>query len=896
MRRDWYARLTALLPREFADEYGADMQATFAARAQDARAHGRLRYVSYCVREMGSVLRLAWSERRITVKRTAQVRGAQRMDHTIRELLHGARRLARAPGFTLAAILTLALAIGANTAIFTLVHRVVLAPLPYPDADRLIALDHTAPGINLPSGLGMSTGLYREYSALPSTESLALYMAHGMTLSGDGGAERIDVLLATPSLGAVLNVGPLLGRWFTEAEGERDGGNAVVLTYSFWQSRFGGDASVIGRALRLDGNTYDVVGVMPRGFAFPDDRARLLLPLQLDMANARPGGFNFRGVALLAAGATHHQARREQNAVIADMPARFPEHAEITQAMVGEVRLGSIAVPLKDHVLGDTARMLWVLLAAVGIVLLIACANIANLFLVRTDGRVRELAVRRALGATAGRVAAYFMAETLVVCAAAGALGLVVGAYAVSAIASTSLITLPRMHEVRLDMTGVMFGAALALMAGAMFGIMPLLRRLPPVAAVLQDAGRGNTVSGRRMRVRQALMAVQVTLAVVLMVAAGLLVRSFDHLRRVDPGFAAESRLAFRVGLSESQYSDHERTAAFNEALLQRIAQLPAVQQVALTTTLPLEGDGWGDPFEIRGRPTPPGALRPIVRMRRVSSDYLATMGIPLVVGRYLDTADDAGTTNAVVVNRAFAEQYFPGEDVIGRQVGPLGTDDDTGWLNVVGVVANTATYSLRDDAATPKVYVPLRTAATVSLPPGHLTTYIVRTADHPLALVPFIRRAIEEIDPHVALARPEPLADVVDRARASLAFTMMLLVIAASVALLLGVIGVYAVISYGVTQRTGEIGVRIALGARPADVTGMIVRQSSAVIGLGVLAGLVGAVVTTRLLRSLLYGVAWNDIITYAAVAVGLFAVALVASWLPAARAARVDPLRSLR
>jgi putative ABC transport system permease protein len=897
MLRAAYSRVRALLPAEFAEEFGADMQATFESRLADARAQGRRAYAMRGVRELGGLLGLVLAERWGRGTHDAAERKALHpMDDMLREMTHAARRLLRTPGFAAAAVLTLALAIGANTAIFTLVQRVVLAPLPYPSSDRLMMMDHAAPGLELSSGIGMSTGLYREYAQLPSTQALALYTHYGMTWSGEGAAERLDVIIATPSLASVLGVAPALGRWFTEAEGERDGPGVAILTHAMWQERFGGDASVLGRTMRLDGNSYEIIGVMPRGFAFPDDAPRLLLPLQLDMAAARPGGFNFRGVARLAAGATIEQARAEQNAVIADLPARFPEHLDIARAMIGEVRLSSLALSLKDSILGESARMLWVLLASVAIVLLIACANIANLFLVRTDARQREVAVRRALGAANGRITAYFMAETLLVCVIAGVLGLVIGRFAVSAMATTDLVSMPRIHEVRMGTGTIAFAALLALLAALSFGALPVLRRMPGVASVLQDAGRGNTVSARRMRVRHGLMAVQVSLAVMLLIAAGLLVRSFEHLRRVDPGFSADTQLAFRVGLSESEHTDNASTAAFHEALLERIAALPGVEQVALTTTLPLEGDGWGDPFDVRGRVVEPGAMHPIVRMRRVSTDYFDILRIPLLSGRALEAADMSGASNVAVVNRAFADQYFPGDDVIGRQVRPSGADDDAAWLTIVGMVENTATYSLREDAATAKLYVPLRSNTTASLPTAHRPTYVVKTAGHPLALVPSIRRALDELDPHVAMARAEPLAAVVDRSRASLAFTMLLLVSAASVALLLGVIGVYAVISYAVAQRRGEIGVRLALGARPADVTGMIVRQSGLIIAVGVAAGTAGAVAGTRLMGALLYGVPWNDALTYGVVAVGLFVVALAASWVPAQRAARMDPLQSLR
>lgn len=896
-----FARLVRLMPRDFADEYGADAAASFARRSAEARRdRGRARWLAWVLRELAGLARVAVLEHAAVAQRptTPSDGGPSTMEHLLRESRHAVRRLLRTPGFTAAAVLTLALAVAANTAIFALVYHIAIAPLPYPAAERLIALEHAAPGVGLASGVGMSEGFYREYGRLPSVEAIALYQTGDVTLSGTGdAAERLQALRATPSLGGLLGARPALGRWLGEADGRPGAPNVALLTHALWARRFGASPAVLGTTVRLDGVSYQVVGVMPPAFAFPDDRPALVLPLTLDPAEPRLGGFNFRGIARLRPGASAAAVRRAQDDVIAQLPVRFPASAGLARTLI-DAKLGSLAQPFREQVLGETARVLWVLLGAVAVVLLIACANLANLFLVRADARWREVAVRRALGAGAGRLAAFFLAESLLVALASGVLGLLLGGAAVELLVRHGPVALPRLHEVRIGGVVASFALLASVAAGLGLGLMPLARRAPAAASpLLQEAGRGNTVSGGRMRARRTLMAAQVALAVVLLVAAGLMARSVHHLRRVDPGFRADSRLTFRVGLSDADYPSGDAAAAFHDRLLERLRALPGVRDAAYTSMLPLDGDGEGDPLEVRGRPTESGTVNPVVRVRRVSPSYFSTIGIPMRRGRPFDAADAAGRTGSVVVNEALAALYFPGQEVLGRQLRKVGSSESDGWLTVVGVVGNTATYDLREETPTPQLFLPPRSGVNARVGSPHRVAYVLRTTGGtPLELVPAVRRALGELDPGVAMARAEPLSELVARAGARAAFTTVLLLIAAAVALSLGLVGVYAVISYGVAQRTGEIGVRLALGARPADVRAMVVRQSGGVIACGVVLGLAAAVAGTRPLRALLYGVAWNDAPTYAAVAVGIFAVAMAACWMPAARAARVEPMEALR
>jgi putative ABC transport system permease protein len=816
------------------------------------------------------------------------------LERLARELRHAARRLVRSPAFTLATVFTLALAIGANVAIFAVVHSVVLNPLPYGDSGRLVALDHGFPSRNIRSGIGAPSQIFYQYrDRARSLEGLATYRADERTLTDQGSPERLRVSRTTPSLARVLSVSPEQGRWFTEDEGVPGASPVGVLSHGLWVRRYSQDPGVIGRLVTLDGVPTAVVGVMPASYAFPDPRVDIWIPDPMSRATAAStaGVYDFSGVARLRHGATIEDARTELTRLAAELAPANPGQ--------GYDKLVSTATTLIDATVGPVSQTLWILWASIGLVLLVACANVANLFMVRSEAKQREVAVRRALGAGVGGIAGYFLAESAWLVFIGGALGLVLAAGAVRLLVALGPANLPRLLDIRLDGVALAYTVALSLLIGAAFGLMPLTR-LGPLGVSLHESSRGNTASRGRHRVRHLLMGGQVALALVLLVSSGLMLRSFQNLRAANPGFDATSALTFRIGLPRSDYPDQERMVIAYRAILDRLSALPGVKAVSASTCLPLAEQGClAGPLFVEGRALPPGANPPLFRFAAVAGGYFEAMGTRLIRGRGINRSDVERQEPIVVINEALVNIAFPNEDPIGRRVrmGNPTFSKTPGWLTVAGVVANTSFRALAEATPVPMMYMPMFASRAAGIvPPLDAMSYVVRTAVAPQGLTAPARRAIGDVDAHLALAQVRTLQETLDRASAQTAFTMVLLVIAASVALLLGIIGIYGVMSYVVSQRTGEIGVRLALGAKPGSVAAMIVRQGGVVALVGISVGLGTAFAASRLIASLLYGISPRDPGVFAATTVTLLAVALLACWLPARRAARLSPLDALR
>ena len=828
-------------------------------------------------------------------------RGGRGLERAARDLRVAFRQLRRTPGFTAAAVITLALGIGGNAVVFGVVNAVLLRPLPYPSADRIVAIGHRSRGGDIPERLPHSSAAYVVYQGPRRTlEAMALYDPGRGSLTGDGSApEWVETVHATRSLFDVLGVAPALGRTFAAEEDAPGGAAVVVLSHALWRQRFGGDPSVLGRTVVINGNSYTIVGVMPRGFAFPTPDVQLWLPYKLDRKDL--GGFNTPGIGRLRAGVTPAAAERELTALL---PGITQVVDFIPAQALKDTRLRADVHPYADDVVGSVRPALWTLWAMIGLVLLIACVNVASLLLVRAESRQREVALRVALGAERGHLLAQFLAESVVLLVLGSALGVALARGAVWLLPLLGPGVLPRAGEVGIDGAVLAFTALVAAAAALVFGAIPVARhRNASPASVLSGGGRAATAGRGAGRVRQLLVVSQVAMATVLLVASGLMLRSFQRLRAVDPGFRPEGVLTFRIPLPFSKYREPQAVARFHYAMLDRLRALPGVQAAGATGRLPLMGPTTLiDPLRVEGVPPPVGAgsVPPVVEMRVATPGYFEAMGIPLRAGRLLDRSDTDRQSGAVLVNETVVRTLMQGRDPIGARVahGLAGLPGARAWSDVVGVVGDVRGASL-EEAPVGAVYYAMVNRPGVDMDwLARSMVYAVRTtgASPPAALLPAVRRALGELDPTLPLAEVRTLSQVVDAARAKMRFTMVGLLAAAAVGLFMGAVGLYGVLSYVTAQRTREIGVRIALGASPRSVRMSVLGRGMAVSGAGLAAGLALALALRRLAAPLLYGVSPTDPATLAGVSLVLLAAGALATWLPARRAARLDPVQALR
>jgi putative ABC transport system permease protein len=907
-----YRALLRFCPARLRDEYAAAMEDTFARRLADARARGPLRFSQVWLREVGGLAAMAWSE---TVG-AARVNRRQRqletgwragpMEGMTLEVRQAARRLLRSPVFSIAAVLTLAMALAGNVAIFAVVERVVINPLPYHDADRLIKLTHTVPRVATQHFAAIPPGLFLEYADRARTlEATAAYQQEDMTITGVGVPERVRGTLVTPSLANVLRIPPQIGRWFAADEGLPGAPRVAVLSHGFWVRRFGANPAVTGQAVMLNGQPTEIVGVMPVAHAFPDAQVDLWIAHQVSRASGF-GLFTHTSVARVRSKVTLDQVAAELTGLIRSLPAAFPASAlALSLSRDAGDTMRATPITLKEALVGNVTRALWTLVAAVGLVLLIAGANVANLVLVRSESRQREVAVRRALGGGRRGIVRFFLAESVLVSAAGGVIGVLLAWAAVRLLVSTGPASLPRLNEVELGWPTLAYATALTMVAAAAFGLIPLLYS-SSVATALSEHGRGNTATRQRHRTRQLLMAAQVAVALILLVAAGLMVRSFQNVRAIDPGFAPGSALTFRIALESANYADRENAVAAHHGILDRLAALPGVISTSAATCLPLGGSCWGNSIFVERQPGEqiPG-YRPVVFFRAVAGGYFETMGTAVLRGRSLSRDDIERREPHIVINQALADTYFPNLDPIGRRIASSRPPSypAPAWLTIVGVVANAPTTGLVEPSRFMHAYLPMSLAGAPAIPAGELVgpdvtemSYVVRTATSPLAFVSVIRDAVDDVDRSLAVADVRTLDDLLGQASLQMAFTVALLAIAAAVAVMLGVIGIYGVMAYIVGQRTAEIGVRLALGAEPGSVARAIVRQGGLVALAGIAFGLAAAWAGSRFLESLLYNVSPRDPGIFAATAMVLLLVAMAACWLPARRAARLSPVDALR
>ena len=802
------------------------------------------------------------------------------------ELRLAARALARRPGYAAVATATLALGIGASVAIFAVVHSVLLRPLPYPESGRIVVISHHAPGLNLPE-MANSPGTVDFYrGAARQFTKMAPVSNPSVNLTGNGSAQRLPVERVTPEFFEVMATRPARGRPIAAGDVAEGAAPVMILTHAAWQSRFGGDTAAVGRFVEIDGAQTEIIGVMPPGFAFPDPSVQALLPMYLD-PQFPFGTFGLVGLARLAPGATLESARAELQALQARLPDRFPGVA--TADFLKRAGWTASMTTLHARTVRDVSTALWVLLADVGLLMVVATANVANLFLVRAESRRREMALRSALGAGKLRMAVTFLAESAVISIAGGIAGLALAFVAVKLLIATGPEQLPRLHEVQLSGTVLAFAALVTMTASGILGMMPFaaLRRRSN-ATTLREGGRSATAGRERHRVRKLLIATQVAMSLVLLVGAQLMLASVRHLRNVDPGFRPEGVLT--VGVSLDRTTDRRVAAQFFQRIATEAAQLQGVVSAGVTNSLPIDqGSVNGSSFYVESRPRADDALPPVAYYAAVTHGYFESMGVPIREGRAPEWRDAEGQPRVVWVNETFAKQFLDGRALSER----VRFGGDTSWSEIVGVVGDERHSGLREDVQ-PMAFHPIGVDA--GGVDNSRADLVLRTTGDVTALTPAIRGIIERANASVPIVTVRTMNDIIASSLAQTAFTMTLLTIAALVALALGIVGLYGVISYVVAQRTNEIGVRMALGARPVQIRGMVLRQGVFVALAGIAVGLAAAAGLTRLMQSLLFEVSARDPWIFAGSAVALVLVSMAASDLPARRAAAVEPLDALR
>jgi len=808
------------------------------------------------------------------------------------------RRLLRAPLFTSVAVLTLGLGIGANTAIFSVIRGVLLKPLPFDHPDELVGVWHSATGLGLPL-LNQAPSLYLTYREDGRVfEESGMWDGDSVSVTGSGEPERVEALDVTDGTLSLLRVQPAIGRRFTAEDDSPKAPERIMLAYSYWQRKYAGDPGVLGRQLIVDGTPREIIGVLPASFKFLDTNPQIILPFRLNRAELFVGNFSFRGLARLKPGVTIAQANADVARMIPLVMERFPMAPGFTKQMFQEARLAPNLRPLAQDVIGDVGRVLWVILGTVGIVLLIACANVANLFLVRAEGRQQELAIHAALGAGSGRIAWELLSESLLLGLIGGVVGLGLASIGVRTLVSVAPSGLPRVHDIGIDPVVLLFTLGISLAAGLLFGAIPAFKfSTPRLASTLNQGGRLGTAIRQRHRARNTLVIVEIALAVVLLVGSGLMIRTFQAMRHVDPGFVnPEQVFTMRVSIPDSLIKDPIQTARTHQAIQQRLAQIPGVRSVALTSGVSMDGIGEHDPIFVEDFPGPGGRIPPLRRYKMIDGSYFATMGTRVIAGRALTWDDSFNRLPNVVISENLAREYWKDPHAaIGRRIR---NTPDNPWRTIVGVVGDERDDGLAKPAPA-IVYWPLvmNQFWTDPVRVQRSVAYVIRSERAKSStLLKEVQQAVWSVNHDLPVASVRTLPDIMSASMAQTSFALVMLAIAAAVALLLGVVGIYGVIAYVASQRIKEIGIRIALGAVARDVTTLFLRQGMLLAIGGIAIGLVVAGLVTRVMSTLLFGVRPFDPLTYSAVALALGLTAALASYLPAARAARVDPADALR
>lgn len=811
---------------------------------------------------------------------------------------HVIRRLRRSPGFTIVSVLTLAIGIGANSAIFSVLHSILIRPLPFPAPERLVSVWHTAPGLNIRE-LNSCPGTYFTYKEENQTfEGIGLWRRDSASITGVAEPEQVRMLNVSDAVLPVLGVQPALGRWFSKRDDSPGAPLTVIISHGYWQRRLGSDRSILGRVLQVDGRPREIIGVMPERFRYFDERAEIIVPLQLDRRKAFIGEFSYDAIARLKPVVTITQANADVARMLPIMTQKFAPPPGMKIDLIKEARLGPDVRPLKRDIVGDIGTVLWILMGTVGIVLLIACANVANLLLVRADGRQSEFAIRTALGASRSDIARELLVESLVLGMLGGIGGLVLSYWALKMLVRISPSGLPRVQEIGIDGVSLVFTFFIALLASIFFGLVPVFRYAGPrVAGALRSGGRTMSAGRERHRTRGALVVVQVALALVLLISSGLMIRTVAALRDVRPGFTQPNELlTMRLSIPSAQVPKPEQVTRMYNDIVEKISSIPGVESVAVTSSVTLDGNTSNDPIYAQDRTYAESALPPLRRYKSISPGVFRTLGQPLVAGRDLTWTDVYQVRNVVLVSENMARELWgsPG-NALGKRV----REKPTGiWREVIGVVGDARDNGL-DRPAPTIVYWPMMVDGLWNdgLEARRGLAVAVRSKRTGSAgFLSQVQQAIWSVNPSLPIANVRTVQEIAERSMARTSFALVMLSIAAGTALLLGIIGIYGVISYSISQRTKEIGIRMALGASQGRVRVLFVRHGVLLTAIGIVCGFAAAIPLSRFMASLLYGTGPIDVPTYSAVALLLIGAAIVAAYVPARRATVVEPLEALR
>jgi putative ABC transport system permease protein len=809
------------------------------------------------------------------------------------------RRLGRAPLFTAITLITLAAGVGGNTVVFSVLECVLLKPLPYPKPSELIGVWHTAPGVNI-ADLNMAPSNYFIYREQNQTfQDIGVYQRDAVSLTGLAEPERLDALDVSDGIIPLLGIPPILGRSFTRQDDSPGSPDTVILTYGFWKKKFGGTTSVIGQSILLDGKSREIIGVLPQRFHFLDwNDPAVLLPFKWDRNKTFLGNFSYEGIARLRPGVTMEHASSDVARMLPIVSRSFPAPPGFNAKIFEDARIGPNLRPLKTDVIGDVGGALWVLMGSIGLVLLIACANVANLLLVRIEGRRQELAVRSALGASPFRIAGELFLESVTLGFLGSAVGLGLAYAALRILVLIAPDGLPRINEIGIDGPVLLFTFAISILASVLFGCIPIFKYAGVrLATGIREGGRANSQSREQHRARSVLVVVQVALALVLLICSGLMIRTFRALTHINPGFAQPPQVqTFRIGIPDNQVKDDESVVRTFEAMRSKIAAIPGVSAVTVSTSFPMDGNSNNDILFAQDHPFMEGKIPPIRRFAFVIPGFFATEGTPLVAGRDFTWTDIYQKLPVAIISENFAREYWNSPaNALGKRIRVASTDD---WREIIGVAANVYGDGVSKNPPSMVYWPVMRVHFEGSA--HSVTNYVgfgIRSSRAGSdAFLKEVREAVWSVNPNLPLSSVHTLGYFYARSMARTSFTLIMLGVAGGMALLLGVVGIYGVIACSVSQRVREIGIRMALGAQQRSVTAIFIRHGLILTGVGIAFGLVAALIVMRLMSSLLFHVDPIDPITYAAVTLGLLLTTFIASYLPSRRAATVDPVDALR